>query len=127
MGNVIEKLEESFCVETAVLWNNPVDDGYGSFIFDAPIEIKCRWENKSEVMLGADGREFTCNSSLLVTQDVDLQGFMFRGTLADLAGEDLTKPQGIKNTYIINRFDKIPMVKSTTDFFRQVFLYYYGK
>ena len=51
-GKGIEKVAKRFCVETAVYWGNPQNDGYGGFTFDTPVEIKCRWEEKSEVDIG---------------------------------------------------------------------------
>ena len=127
---VIEKLEAKFTVQDLVYWGNPVDDGYGSFTFDDPVEIKCRWEYKSEVMLYAEGKQFTTNASVMVNQDVDLQGYMWLGTLSELQAIpdiDINAPITIKNAYIIRRFDKIPMVFKTDDFFRTAYLYYYGK
>jgi hypothetical protein len=129
MAKGIEKVSVKFCVETAVYWGNPVNDGYGFFTFDAPVERACRWENKSEVIVTQDGREFTCNASLLLTEDVDLQGFMWRGTLADLAaqGHSGKLPIAIPEAYMIRRFDRIPMVKKNDEFVRMCWLYYYGK
>lgn len=128
MAKGIEKLAVKFCVETAVYWGNPVNDGFGGFIFDTPVEIPCRWENKNEVITGLDGREYTTNASLLLTQDVTLRGFMYRGFLLDLAGQDLTNPKNIKDAYYIMRFDRIPMVRKTDEFIRTCYLYqYHGK
>ena len=125
----IEDVVAKFCVQTAVYWGNPVNDGYGFFTFDAPVDIACRWEDKDEVLVAADGREFTCNTSCLITQDVDLQGFMWLGSLAELTtqGYLTSKPIEIPNAYMIRRFDKIPMVFQTDDFARTCYLYYYGK
>lgn len=130
----IEKVEQRFCVETAVYWGNPQDNGYGGFTWDAPIELippnGVRWENVREIMLDQAGREFTCNSSVLLTQDVDLEGYMFRGTLADLAllpDVDINNPISIAEAYMIRRFDRIPMVRKNDEFVRTAYLFYYGK
>lgn len=130
MARGIEKVAEKFAVETFVYWGNPVDDGYGGFTFDAPVEMKCRWENKREIMLDQAGREFTCNASLLLVDiDVELEGRCYRGTIQELvdAGEDINKPVGIKEVYMVRRFDRIPMVRKNDEFVRTAYLFYYGK
>lgn len=126
----IEKTVARFCVQTCVYWGNPVDDGYGSFTYDAPVERACRWEDKQELMLYVAGKEFTTNASVLVTEDVVNEGYMWLGTLAELnaiPNIDTSKPITIPQAYIIRRFDKIPMVRKTDEFVRTAYLYYYGK
>jgi hypothetical protein len=131
-GKGIEKVAKRFCVETAVYWGNPQNDGYGGFTFDTPVEIKCRWEEKSEVNIGWFSTGFPGNlllskASVLVLQDLDLQGYLYRGTLASLSGYDTSKPKAISNAYIIHRFDRIPMVRKTDEFVRTAWLYDQGK
>lgn len=132
MGKVIEKIVKKFCVETAVYWGSPVNDGFGGFTFATPVEIKCRWENKSEIDIGWLSTGFPANvllskSSVLVTQDLDKLGYLYLGTLADLSGEDTSKPITIEGAHQIHRFDKIPMVFKTNDFVRIAWLYDQGK
>jgi hypothetical protein len=128
----IEKVVKRFCVETAVYWGNPQNDGFGGYTFDTPIEIKCRWENVQEINFGwfssgFPGNMFLSKSSVLVLQDVDLQGYLYRGTLSDLSSYDLTRPIDIPGTALIHRFDRIPMVRKTDEFVRIVWLYDQGK
>lgn len=130
MAKGIEKVTARFCVETAVYWGNPQNDGYGGFAFDTPVEIPCRWENKSEVNIGwlssgHPGNSFECKASVLVTQDVDLQGYLFLGTLSDI--DIALNPIDIQGAYPIHRFDKIPMVRKKDEFVRTAWLYDQGK
>lgn len=134
MAKGIEKVVAKFCVETAVYWGNPQNDGYGGFSFDDPVEILCRWENKIElnigwVSTGHPGNIELSKASVLVTQDLDLNGVLWKGTLDELEaqyGEDV-KPITIKDAYAIHRFDKIPMVFKTDEFVRTAWLYDQGK
>lgn len=127
MAKGIEKVAERFCVETAVYWGNPVNDGYGTFIFDAPIEIPCRWENITEGMQHEKGKNYVSRASVLLTQDVSLQGFLFRGKLTDLPiGYPVNKPQAIEGAFIIMQFNRIPMVRKTDEFVRTAYLYEKG-
>lgn len=134
MAKGIEKVVAKFCVQTAVYWGNPQNDGYGGNTYDAPVEIACRWENKTEVDLGWFSSGYPGNlrlskSSLLVTQDVDEKGYLWLGTLAELQAQYpvITRPEQVRNAFMIHRFDKIPMVFKTDEFVRIVYLYDQGK
>jgi len=129
----IEKVAKRFCVETCVYWGNPVNDGYGGYTFDDPIEIKCRWENKMEFNIGWMSTGFPANlllskASVMILQDVDLEGYMYLGSLDDFdSSVDTAKPIEINGAYPIHRFDKIPMVRKTDEFVRIAWLYDQGK
>jgi hypothetical protein len=129
----IEKVAKRFCVQTAVYWGNPQNDGFGAFTFDTPVEIKCRWEDKAEVNIGWLSTGFPSNlilskASVLVLQDVNLQGYLYLGSLNDFdSSYDISNPMNIHGAYIIHRFDKIPMVRKTDEFVRIAWLYDQGK
>jgi hypothetical protein len=133
MARGIERVAARFCVQTAVYWGNPVNDGYGGFTFDDPVEIDCRWENINEVNLGWFSTGFPGNillskSSVMVTQDLDLQGYLYLGSLSDFdSAEDISNPIDVTGAYQIHRFDKIPMVRKTNEFVRIAWLYDQGK
>lgn len=134
MAKGIEKIVAKFCVETAVYWGNPVNDGYGGFTYDTPVEIDCRWENKTEMDIGWLSTGFPGNirlskASVLVTEDLDLNGVLWRGTLDTLNDiyDDISNPKIILEAYAIHRIDKIPMVFKTDEFVRTVWLYDQGK
>ena len=134
MAKGIEKIVEKFCVETAVYWGNPVNDGYGGFTYATPVEIDCRWENKTEMDIGWLSTGFPGNirlskASVLVTEDLDLNGVLWRGTLDTLNDtyDDISDPKIISEAYAIHRVDKIPMVFKTDEFVRTVWLYDQGK
>jgi hypothetical protein len=128
----IEKVEAKFCVQTCVYWGNPQNDGYGSFTFDAPVEILCRWEEKNEVDIGWFSSGYPANillskASVMIIQDLDLNGFLYLGSLSDLTEENKTNPLTKSGAYVIHRFDKIPMVRKTDEFVRTAWLYDQGK
>ena len=128
----IEKVEARFCVQTCVYWGSPVNNGYGGFTFADPVEILCRWEDKTEVDIGwfssgNPGNALATKASVLVIQDLDLQGYMYLGTLADLTTATETNPLSKAGAYVIQRFDKIPMVRKTDEFVRIAWLYDQGK
>ena len=123
----IPKFIEKICVQTAVYWGSPVDDGYGTKTFAEPIEIKCRWEDIVEVVSDRTGKDITSKAKVLVPQDLDEEGYLFLGTLdslydsAESSGITLN-PFEILGAYEIKRFDKIPLLKSTDKFVRTAYL-----
>lgn len=119
---------EKTCNQTAVYWGNPVNDGEGGFVFDIPIEIKCRWEERNEIFVAPNGDEAVAKSVVFVLQDIDQNGYLYLGTLDELYDSfesslgGLDNPKEIENAQIIRRFDKTPALGSTTEFLRKAYL-----
>lgn len=84
------------CVQPAVYFGNPVDDGYGQKKLNPPVEILVRWDDKQNIAMGDDGNEFLSRATVMspVEQPLDLHGFLFLGTLEDFyeAYADLIEP-----------------------------------
>jgi hypothetical protein len=122
----IERFIQKVCVQTAVYWGNPKDDGYGGFTFDDPVNISCRWEDKIQIVATMDGQEVSSDSEILVTQDLDYNGYLYLGTLEELSEdyteEELANPMNVPTAKAIISKSKIPMIKSTKEFVRIVYL-----
>jgi hypothetical protein len=118
------------CTQTCVYWGNPVNDGENHFTFDNPVEILCRWEGKVQIVKDWDakGGEVECVAMVYVLQDLDKEGFLFLGTLDDLldssgdSSGEYYDPMVLEGAYRIKQFEKIPALKSTTEFIRKAFL-----
>ncbi len=115
----IEKFIRKIAVQTAIYWSNPVDDGYGGLTFDAPVEIKCRWEDTAELITTADSEQYVTKAQILVTQDLDINGFLKLGSLESSTNSN---PKEETDACRIRRFDKVPMIRSTTQFVRKAFV-----
>ena len=129
MSSGIEQLMARTCNQTAVYWGNPVNDGYGKNIFDDPVEIDCRWEEMLQVVIDDKGNEITSRAVVYLTQDVDYEGILYLGTLEDLYETvlesslgGLDDPMAIENIFIIKRFEKKPVLGSTSVFLRKAYL-----
>lgn len=118
------------CKQVCVYWGNPTNDGEGGKTFDDPVELYCRWEELSQVVTDNKGAEITSRAVVYLLQDVDEEGMLYLGTLEDLyddyatdssAGE-VENPIGIEGAYVIKRFEKLPVLGSTTEFSRRVYL-----
>jgi hypothetical protein len=114
---------KSICVQTAVYWGSPVNDGYGGKTYAAPVEIQCRWTDKQRIVFRQDGKQLLAKGEVLVTADLDLQGWLYLGNLVDFDDSvDISQPMNIEGAYEIQAIDKIPMIKSTDIFVRTIFL-----
>jgi hypothetical protein len=123
----ITKTIQRFCVQTAVYWGNPQNDGFGGFTFDDPIDLEpptngVRWEDKTQLVVGANGAETGSDAEVLVCQDLDLDGYLYLGSLDDLSDDEKADPMTVDGAKQIISKEKIPMVKSTTEFVRKVYL-----
>ena len=117
------------CKETAVYWGNPQDDGRGGFTYDDPVEIKCRWEDSSEVitMAGQDrkSREIVSKAQVWVLQDVDEEGYLYLGTLDSsgaLTSAEEETPADVDGAYKILKFEKTPEHRRSNKFIRKAYL-----
>ena len=123
----IEKFIEKVTVQTAVYWGSPQNDGYGGFTFADPVELSppangVRWVDKIQVVVASDGSEVTSDSEILVNQDLDLDGYLFLGKLSDLTNDEKADPMKVNGARLVLSKSKIPMVRSTTEFVRMVYL-----
>ena len=139
----IQKFIEKVCVQTAVYWGDPTPDGYGGKTYSDPVEIPCRWEDTLEVIKDERGEEIICKAKVLVTQDLEEGGMLYLGTLEDLGvvtggnvvmgglgtgnivSAGLTKmshPEDVEDAYEITIVKKIPMIRSTSEYVRTVYL-----
>ena len=131
------------CRQKAVYWGSPRTNGLGrGMTFADPVEVNCRWEEMEQVVTDARGVEVTSRAQVFLLQDVDEEGYLFLGTLADLgspSGVSLTcdmttitcdasltssstDPTVITGAYIIKRVQKTPALGSSSVFFRKAYL-----
>lgn len=122
MADPIIKFVESVCVQTAVYWGAPEPDGYGGTTYGDPIEIDCRWDDSTKLIRNNNGEEIASKAEVLVTQDLDNEGYLYLGSLDDLDSDQLDSPEDVKGAYKIQRIDKNPLFRSSSEFVRMVYL-----
>jgi len=118
----MQDLCELLAVQTAVYWGGPEDDGYGGMTYDDPVEIAVAWYDTAEVVTNANGDEVVSRTKVILTQDVDVRGLLYLGTLDDLDSTEEGDPITVQTAYLIIRFDKIPGALQTDDFYRMAYL-----
>jgi len=117
------------CVQTAVYWGNPTDNGTGGFTYDAPVELQpptdgVRWVGKTQILRDWDNKGDVTEyiGMVYVLRELDRNGCLFLGTLNDLDSVDYTNPLGNENVYRIVQFEKVPALGSTSVFVYKAFL-----
>ena len=114
----------SSLVQKAVYWGSPVDNGYNKFVYADPVEIDCRWEGKEQLLRTWDGGGISLSyiGIVWVDQDLDKNGCLFLGTLNDLDSGAEEDPLSMDTVFRIQQFEKLPRMRSTTEFIRRAFL-----
>lgn len=118
--------------ENAVYWSPPIRDGFGGYSWEYPIEIKSRWRIDSTVVYATDGSQVAARSSVWVDHDVLIGGYMWKGTIEDLATifdpappfsvEDLTTEQIYSIAAQIVSLSKVRSIPSKTTKLTKAFL-----
>jgi len=111
----------TLCRQKAVYWGSPVNDGYGHYTFATPVEIKCRWDGKEQIVSKDDEKAVIFRSVIYVLQDVDTEGLLWLGELSDLTIAQKAAPHDITGIMIIKRFEKTPALRSRS-YLRKAFL-----
>ena len=115
------------CTQTAVYWATPVKDGRGTFTYTDPVEIKCRWEARTHIVREDDGAQQIFGGEVFILQDVVNESLLYLGTLDDLDSDQEDDPTSISGICKIEKFEKIPILGSTTEFKRKAYLTLWGK
>jgi hypothetical protein len=76
-----------------------VSDGQGGRTFDAPVEIKCRWEERQELYTDTDGQERRSNAVVFPDRAVDVGDYLYLGDLDDLTSSEEADPQSVSEAW----------------------------
>jgi hypothetical protein len=109
-------LETKILKQTAIYWALASDesggidfDDEGQPSFASPVEINCRWEERTEEIVLNDGTVYQSQAKVFVDRDLDVSGFLKFGEL--VSGLDMTVPKNNEKTWEIRRFDEIRDLK----------------
>lgn len=104
--NVKRKLRQD-----AVWWSCTGRTQSGGFTFGAPTEIKCRWEDVSEIRDTVTREERRSTAGVLLTAAVKKHDMLFLGTLADLdsSADPMTEATALQ----VKRVRLIPNLRGT--------------
>jgi hypothetical protein len=108
--------------QSIVYWGNPQRKGSGGFTFDAPVELVGRCEYKVEAVIGEDGQEMMSRARVYLSQRVDVDGYLYLGTLADSAIGDEQTPASTEGAMRILAFEEIPRITRKSGYLFRVYV-----
>lgn len=108
------------CVQRAMYWAPGTPNGFGGFVFPAPVEILVRWSYVKSWNPGTTTQSIEDESEILLTQDVEVGGWLWLGDSAELEIKfpGALSPLNVTGAKEIRKFMKTPMIKSSTVFVR---------
>lgn len=89
-------------LQTATYWSPPVANGWGGGSFAAPVEIACRWEDKTQLIRDRDGREVVSMATVYPDRELYEDGWLYLGSSA------AADPHEVEGAYQIKSFRKVP-------------------
>lgn len=84
--SIISKMRK----QDAVYWAPVGLDDNNRYIYDEPVEVKCRWDERSERDFNTIGEEINVKATVYVDREVALGGVLWLGLLVDAP---LTPPE----------------------------------
>lgn len=80
----VERVLRRFLKQDALYWAPTGNrDGFGKMILADPVPIKCRWEDKSELVRTRQGSEITSRAQVFTDRDVEEEGVLWLGPSPD--------------------------------------------
>ena len=73
-----------YLVNKAVVWKNPIPDGYGKYEFSDPVEYDCRWLDKQELYRDNNQTQKLSNAVVFFKKEVLPGEMIMKGSLSDL-------------------------------------------
>ena len=91
-----------------------IPDGFGGFIYAAPVPLKARWEDKVDLITNSEGREIRSSARVFVGVDMKIDDYLIEGITTE-ADPVVAKAR------LIQDFRKIPGIAAEI-FERRAFL-----
>jgi hypothetical protein len=103
--SVIKKMRR----QRAVYWAKTGTDEFGTISFAEPVEIKCRWEEKTGQIMGKQGEILTGMDTVYVDRPMEIGDKLKLGTLAT---DDPPDPKEDREAFEIQGFEALPNFKA---------------
>ncbi len=111
-------LIQRMCKLRCVYWEPLAGDSDldGQLVFAPPVELRCRWEGRSNRLQEMFGDEKRFKEFVYVLQDVKPGGFLWLGKLEDLPPAKINDPRAADDSAKrIEGFTKIGKVRARAD------------
>ena len=118
MANPIINFVESVCIQPAWYWADATGtpDGFGGTTYTTPILVYVRWDGKSQLVIGRDGKEVVSNGEILVMQDMAVGGRI------KITSDTETIPTSTEGSDLIITKQVTPLFRSMDEFVYTVFV-----
>lgn len=100
-------------VQDVVYWAPAGLDNYGRPLYATAIPLKARWVDTNELFLDAKGERQVSKASVMVGQDLALDGVLWKGLLGSLSGAQLTNPFANTGAWAIKALINVPTIDAT--------------
>ena len=77
--------------DDATFWPRSGNDGFGGVEYDAPIAVKCRWQDQQVLARDAEGNEFTSSAIVYTAQALAPEGRVALGSFNDAEPVDSSR------------------------------------
>lgn len=94
--------------QRAVFWAQTTVDNFGKMQFAAPVEIACRWENRTDEYLDAKGDKQMAKCVVYVDRDMKPGDALMEGTL----DTGTTTPFEEPTAYEVKSFESVPNIRA---------------
>jgi len=113
----IPRFMHKWMTQDLVYWRMTGNDGEGGFEFAAPVELKCRYEKKTEQVLTANGEEKVSRARLFTSTELQEGGYVYIGTLDDSNIPSDESPEKTEGAARILASDVIPNWNGITEIY----------
>lgn len=93
--------------QTATYWAPGARDVYGKITVGSPTTIKCRWQDKAELVTSPDGKEFTSSAVVYPDQALAREGWLYLGT------STAADPRNVSGAKEIKQIGSSPNLRNT--------------
>jgi hypothetical protein len=87
--------------QDAVYWAVGVPDGFGGSSYAAGSQIKCRWQDGAVTFLTPSGEQEVSDANVYVPEDLELESYLYHGTLAGLTAAQVADPRLVEDALVI--------------------------
>jgi len=109
------------CVQDAVYWAPGADNGFGEKTWTS-LAIKVRWDGVTQSITNKYGKEVICSAKVMVQSALNVEGYLYLGTLESLTTAQKANPLLVHTAYPIQKLQTTPLFKSATKFVYEIYL-----
>lgn len=116
----LRRTKRKFLRQDAIYWApTGATDAFGEMILHPPVPIKCRWEDKTELVRIRTGEELTTRAQVFTDRVVEEEGVLWLGSFAtaQIENHPVGHPAaGTPNPFVNKKAWKIMQFGSQPDF-----------